>query len=518
MTLAEFKSAPTKERHQSYRTSMFAGTAPEYSTGEVLLASVYRSFLLDVSESSVDLENIRRAPESMPTSVGGSEVWSRLLMERGGLTSPFRHGQYSPLASRQLMPLVPSVARIAGVLGKRPRSRWNPSNLLLETLGSGVDLNNGDELIRKLGEALAVTVGDDLFARFVEEALQQGLQNINPPGHNAPAYPSIRLGDDVRRAFRSNPSAIRLSPGERFSTDLRAVIDIKASLTRRQWSVLVEAILRLGLGVHALWMCKVNGRVWDLVLGVASGAPVPSVQQLEAAIWEHHDEASMLLELGSDAGSLIERHVERYAYARTGLNLLLYRLEDAGVPWPLATPIGYATQPTTSAPAALASFLGHVSAQRQAIDSADAGIWLRSEVGQLFDDRDELRALARCKSGYTKNLFEFARHSLGQIKARDPTERCYDLAYLLAYSGDGKPLPVEPGPDMLVMLVHVCCAANPSMPVSLADFRSHLAEYGLHVPAGELIGGKTGRDLAMLGLVVDSPDAAGGRLLVPPFS
>jgi hypothetical protein len=71
---------------------------------------------------------------------------------------------------------------------------------------------------------------------------------------------------------------------------------------------------------------------------------------------------------------------------------------------------------------------------------------------------------------------------------------------------------------MLVMLVHVCCAANPLMPVSLADFRSHLAEYGLHVPAGELIGGKTGRDLAMLGLVVDSPDAAGGRLLVPPFS
>jgi hypothetical protein len=518
MPLAEFKSAPTKERHPSYRSSMFAGTAPEYSTGEVLLSSLYRSFLLDVSESSVDLENIKRAPESMPATVGGSDVWSRLLMERGGITSPFRHGQYSPLAARQLMPLVPSVARIAGVLGKRPRSRWNPSNLLLEALGSAVDPNESDELIRKLGEALDVKDGDDLFARFVEEALQQGLRNINPPGEHAPPYPSIRLDDDVRRAFRSNPSAIRLSPAERFSKDLRAVIDVKASLTRRQWAVLVEAILRLGLGMHALWMCDVNGRVWGLVLNVASGGPVPSVQQLETTIWEKHDEASMLLELGSDAESLIERHIERYAYARTGLNLLLYQLEDVGAAWPHATPIAYATQPPTSAPAALANFLGHVSAHRQAIDPADAGRWLRSEVGQLFDDSDELRALARCKSGYTKNLFEFARHSLGQIKARDPAERCYDLAYLLAYSGDRKPLPVEPGPDMLVMLVHVCCAANPSMPVSLTDFRSHLAEYRLHVPAGELIGGKTGRDLAMLGLVVDSPDAAGGRLLVPPFS
>jgi hypothetical protein len=518
MTLAEFKSAPTKERHPTYRSSMFAGTAPEYSTGEVLLASVYRNFLLDIRESSVDLENIRRAPELMPATVGGPDVWSRLMMERGGITSPFRHGQYSPLASRQLMPLVPSVARIAGVLGKRPRSRWNPSNLLLETLGSGADVNEGDELIRKLGEALSVNEDDDLFARFVEEALQQGLQNINPPGAQAPPYPSMHIDDDLRRAFRSNPSASRLSPAERFSRDLRAVIEIKACLTRRQWTVLVEAILRLGLGMHVLWMCNINGRVWDLVLEVASGGAVPSMQQLEAAIWEQHDEASMLLELGSDAESLIERHIERYAYARTGLNLLLYHLEDVGAPWPQAKPIGYTTQPPVSAPSALGSFLGYVSAQRQTIAPADAGAWLRSEVGGLFDDIDELRALARCKSGYTKNLFEFARHSLGQIKARDPAERCYDLAYLLAYSGDQKPLPVEPGPDMLVMLVHVCCAANPSMPVSLADFRNHLGEYGLHVPAGELIGGKTGRDLAMLGLVVDSPDAAGGRLLVPPFS
>ena len=156
--------------------------------------------------------------------------------------------------------------------------------------------------------------------------------------------------------------------------------------------------------------------------------------------------------------------------------------------------------------------LAHVSSNRRAVDNANAGQWLRTEVWKLFDDNEELRALAKCKSGYTKNLFEFARHSLGQIKAKDPAERCYDLSYLLAYAGDRKPLPVAPGPDMLVMLVHACCAANPFIPVSLGDFKRYLGEYGLHVPAGELIDGNTGRDLAMLGLVVDSPDAAGGRL------
>jgi len=169
-----------------------------------------------------------------------------------------------------------------------------------------------------------------------------------------------------------------------------------------------------------------------------------------------------------------------------------------------------------TAPTATASTPGHDVPCIEVTDPSYR-IPLRARVGQLFDEREDLRALAKCESGYTKNLFEFARHSLGQIKAKNPEQRCYDLAYLLAYAGDRKPLPVQPGPATLVTLVHACCAANPSIPVSLDDFRHHLREYALHVPAGELVSGKTGKDLAMLGLVVDSPDAAGGRLLVPPF-
>lgn len=281
--------------------------------------------------------------------------------------------------------------------------------------------------------------------------------------------------------------------------------------------MLIEASLRIGLGMHVLWMCKANALVWELVLAVASGAPVPTPDNIESTIWDQQHQSSSLLELGSDAEALIERHIEQYAYARTGLNLLLYRLDDGGAGWPEATPIGFSAS-GTAAPSALANFLAHIAANRQAIDPTDAGKWLRAAVGKLFDDTEELHRLARCKAGYTKNLFEFARHSLGQIKAKDPAQRCYDLAYFLAYGGERKPLPVQPGPDMLLMLVHVCCSANPFIPVSLGDFARHLSEYGVHVPAGELVDGSAGRDLAMLGLVVDSPDAAGGRLLVPPFS
>ncbi|WP_441253484.1 hypothetical protein [Bradyrhizobium sp. 613_E4_N2_2] len=357
-----------------------------------------------------------------------------------------------------------------------------------------------------------------MFARFAEGALRLSLQDLQPTPK--PDYPflTMQLGEDDCRAFRATTVVGQLCPSEMFCTDLRALIDLKSKLSRRQWTVLLEAILRLGLGMHALWICRANDNVWELVVDVASGKAPPTAAEVEAQIWGQQHDSWMLLEIGANAEPVMERHIERYAFARTGLNLLLCRLDDAGVSWPLAEPIGFSPIHGRSGPAAVSAFLSHVSANRQAIDPVDAGVWLRTEVGRLFDDSEELRALAKCDAGYTKNLFEFARHSLGQIQAKDPAERCYDLAYLLAYSGDRKPLPVQPGQDMLVMLVHACCSANPLMPVSLDDFRRHLGQYGLHVPAGELTDGKTGRDLEMLGLVVDSPDAAGGRLLVPPFS
>jgi hypothetical protein len=514
MQLAEFQRAPQKERHPAYEASMFANNAPEYSTGEVLLASAYRGLLLGVGEGGIDLDNITKLPEAMPVSAGGRETWSRLLLERGGIASPLRHGQYSPLKSRQLMPIVPSIARIAGVLGK-PRSRWNPFNLLLEVIGAGLGTAAGDALIQQLGSTLAVNATDDAFARFIEESMQQGLKGFTPePQPNAP-YLNLHLDPLHARAYRAQPSPRRRTPSERFCQDLPHVLQLKKSLTRRQWTVFLEALFRIGLGMHVLWNCRVNAVALELVLDVLAGNPPPSATKVEEELWLSAPHSRPLLEIGSNAEPLLERLVEQYAFARTGLNVLLCRLEDAGVSWQGNRGIGFDTQHGLPAPNEFASFLSHLSTHRTSVDVADPAAWLRGQVGDLFDK--DLRELAKRDTGYTRNLFFFARHSLGQVKAKDPEQRCYDLAYLLAYGGDRKPIPVQPGPAMLVTLVHVCCAANPLIPISLEDFRQHLAEYGLHVPAGELIDGKTGRDLAILGLVVDSPDAAGGRLLVPPF-
>ena len=85
-----------------------------------------------------------------------------------------------------------------------------------------------------------------------------------------------------------------------------------------------------------------------------------------------------------------------------------------------------------------------------------------------MDTMPTLREMAQCDAGFTKNLFEFARHSLGQIKAKSDEQKSYDQSYLIAYPG-GKSLPVQPGPAMLILMVHACCRAQGHIPASLDD-------------------------------------------------
>lgn len=516
MQLQEYQDSPTKKRHPAYDNSLFAVTAPEWSTGEVLLGSAYRRLILDTLESQVNLDDIPRVATSIPGSFGDQQVWTELLLGKGGIKSPFRRGQSSSHLSRQLMPVVPSVARIANVQG-RPRSRWVPSNLLLETVGAGLGPGDGAVLARELGKALAVDESDDIFAQFIERAMQEGLRSLQLTSGSQPPYLNVSIRDADVRAYRASPSAKRLTPAERFSRDLGPVLTLKDQLTRRQWTSLVEALMRVGLGMHVLWTCHANWIAWQWIIAVASGQPSPTEIEIERELWESHGDSRPLLEIGEKAKPLLESVIERYAYARIGINTTFCRLDDAGSAWPSGNPIGFASTSPRGACAWIKELLGHVSRNRAGIDASNAGAWLQSQVSTMFDKQADLRSLAKCDSGFTKNLYEFARHSLGQIESGEADLRSYDQSYLVAYPGPRRPLVVQPGPAMLITLVHACCQSHPNVPVGLEDFRQHLADYGLRAPAGELVTGKTGSDLGKLGLIVDSPDAAGGRLLVPPF-
>ena len=489
-----------RNEHKGYTDSILSPIAPEYTTGEVLLGAAYRKLILGEREAVINLENINSLFSSSPT-------WDAILREPGGLTSP-KLSRQDPLL-RQLMPFVPEIARYACVLG-RPRNRWDPGNLLLSTIGSGLGPEPVNSFIQKIRDALFVDENDDILARYVEESLKQ----LNrEPSEGFPKIP-----DPKAPAWRRRRSS-GYTPAECFTRDLGYTIKLKSRLTRRQWTVLVEAVLRIGLGTHALWLCRLNKEIWEMTLEATSNGTKLTEEVIESRGWNVHDGVDPLIELGLDAIPLIKKGVREYVQARMGLNIVLHALADADCEWQEG--IGVPPQGSTQDPVgAVANFLSHVAENSEIIKRTlqehlhdDC---LKVIISKLADSN--LRILST-KSGTSKNLFEFIRYSLGQLQTLDDEMKLYDQSYILfkKTGASNSPWLVKPAPTALILMTHACCQSLGAIPASMDDFQSYLAKYGINAPTGELQCGQTGRDLERLGLVVDSPDAGGGRLLVDPF-
>jgi hypothetical protein len=507
MSVDEFIKDPSRRSHPVYDASLFDMAAPEYSEGEDLLGSAYRGLLLGITDRDVDVDLIKQIPTRIDQAIGGGDLWVRLLNDAGGLASPRRKKKDAP----ELMPIIPTVGYYACVRGAAARRRWFPANLLLEVIGGGLGLHAGTAFVEKLRNALTIGSTDDLMAVFLDRAI------LPPPGVAAPT--PITLHATRSKAYCPSTSSTELqSPAMQFCSDFEAIIALKDTLTRRQWTVLLEGMLRLGTAMHTLWVCQANSLCWQMILGVAGGEAVPSEQEIRRRVWSPRASGAGFLSLGVDAKPLIRQLLELYVYGRFGINLCLHRLEDTGYGWPQdeKSAIAHvATSPRTAA-GALHHFLTHVATHRHRIDAVDAKLWLHKQLMSLCDSRLEL---LRSESGFTRNMWFFLRHGLGQIEPTDSDQKEYDQAYLLVKRGrtSGERWFVDPGPAMLIAIVHACCVSKGRLPASLEDLRVHFSQYGLHAPAGELVNGAVGTALERLGLVVDSPDAAGGRLLVKPF-
>lgn len=527
-SVAKFQARPTGEVHPAYEGSVLSPVAPEYTTGEVLLAAAYRRLLLGERDTDVHLEDIRgladalsaRAHEidaALPNEARAAfhDAWAEIATRVGGLASPAPGGQTATTRLPQLMPLVPQIGRFAGVLGKYGRSRWEPGNLLLSAIFAGKGPSQAAGLLRLLCSTLAVDNTDDVLARYVEDCLQalprEHGETVHPPTIDELVQDGLDLAPAWRRSHDGH------TPSERFVADLEEVLRLKQDLTRRQWTVLLEAQLRLGLATHQLWLCRLNTRVWELAKLAMDGKPA-SATEVESLCWRPQEADDPLLELGQNAIPAVRRMLAAYAEARLGLNLLLHALEDAGKKW--SQRLGVGDPSAEQAPGeALASFLSHVAASASLVEDTLRQAFkepsITAAAGSIVDRYPRLLS---AQQGVTRNLLFFVRHSLGQLQPVEKELRPYDQAFLL-YRQDAKGDKwfLQPAPAALILLVHSCCQALGKLPASMDDLRRHLSGYGIASSIDELRSGAIVRDLEQLGLVVDSPDAGGGRLLVDPL-
>lgn len=502
MTFNTFKDAPWKQEntHPKYKQSSLSITpAPEYASSEVLVASLYRTIgFSSTSEGSVSqagreldrkIQRLRAKNSSRPIAATiDADTWGAIL--HGVLESPKLPNQ-SSRRFLQVTPLVPGSALFSGA-ARLAGNPWNPGSLVrrMVLIGSGSS-EAAAELWGDLFSSLGVGEADDVFARWLD-------QEISAWG-SPQAWGLVPIPDTEAGLSSEDFRHLAFLPARQFAKDLRAIIQVKDAMTRRQWTSLLEAVLRLASVSHMAWLCDVQARTWDCLSKALLKKEVPVGEgDARQAIFP---EAASYLTYGSAALPRLKDKASRYLTARLGINMVLWSLEHCGAPF----------EGNISSSHGISQLCQHIRDHHEALDRL--GTW-----HAFADIRErEARALS-CTKGIGKNLLEFARHAMGQRQTAAPLLKGYDQGYVLKKKGSSSSSPwvVSLGPVAVLCLVH-CTLAGMGGPRSIHRLGQHLAAYGIAVDRRDIATNDLGHQLRMLGLVLDSPDAESGMLLLPPF-
>lgn len=500
MTLADFKQAPWKTSHPRYKeSSLSISPAPEYASSEVLVASLYRTIGVETtSEGNVpqagrDLEKKlqRLRDRRLPSPDGatlGVETWNTVL--HGVLESPKLPNQSSK-RFLQVTPLVPSVARFSGS-ARLSSNSWPAGSLVRRMVWLGSkDHESALALWKDLFSALTVGEQDDVFARWLE---QETTAWDAPSTWQLASIPASEVVNLASEDF----GAVRFMPARQFAKDLQAVIQAKESMTRRQWTSLLEAVLRLAAVAHVTWLCDVQARTWNCLSDALAGKGPIGTLATRAAVFP---DGPQYMTYGGKALHGLKDRASRYLSARLGINTLLWSLAHVDAPY----------SGDISSSEGVARLCQHIRDNQSALIAAGTPATL-AEIRER-----EARAL-NCRKGIGANLLEFARHALGQRQTAIHLLRGYDQGFVLKKKGNSSSSPwvVSLGPVAVLALVH-CALAGMGGPRSIHRLGQHLAAYGIIVDRHDISRNDLGHQLRMLGLVLDSPDAESGMLLLPPF-
>jgi hypothetical protein len=272
-------------------------------------------------------------------------------------------------------------------------------------------------------------------------------------------------------------------------------------VTRRQWTTLLESLLRIATASHVLWLCDVSDRIWRVLLDLLQGHEESSPTTADEVRRALLNVRPRMLSFGNPAVPTIKSFASRYLSARLGINCVLWKMEGLGI-----------KPPTLASADDLLGFFGQVRANVDALRRSNT-----IDAFHKLGDQ-EVRTIA-CKKGVGNNLLEFCQYALGQRQTLDTTLRGYDQGYFLKKRGDARSAPwvLSLGPAAVLAMVH-CCLHEVDGPRSIQRLAVHLAHYGIEFDLHGVNDSELGRQLRMLGLVLDSPDAESGMLLVPPFS
>ena len=503
-TLSDFMERPWEQSHlhPAYRDSFLSmRPAPEYATGEVVLASTYRSLGFrssDITEGKVpalgrafqkSLDRGRRPGGDAASTGLPIEAWKRIIS--GTLRSPKQPNQTTQ-RFLQISPVVPD-ASIYSLSARLSANSWNPGELVRRTILFGEpDVSSAKQLWLSFFHSLDVTSDDDIWARFLQQEFQSWRAQDKLNSWVAPT--DLEPEEPIRRWHRSHVE----TPSTQFVKDLRRVLSLKKQLTRRQWISLVESLLRIGTASHIQWLCRANSVIFKHMRLCLSQGIVPDETQVNDSL----SGRISFWRLGQLSSGAINDAATSYIKARAGINLLLFMADTLRPPPP----------DSLSSSSHIVDLLRLIASSRDVITPER----FFEAYARLLES--EQRAVSG-KKGIASNVQEFLGHVLRQRHTAEPGLDSYDQGYFLNKRGasTNAPWQVALGPVAVLAIVHAVTCGT-SAPRTVDDLCDHLLCYGIDVKPQDVPDSRLGRTLRSLGLVLDSPDAEGGMVVLNPFS
>lgn len=499
-SLESFHSNPWTEEalHTAYGESFLnMRPAPEFATGEVVLASLYRRIGWGKSEAQVPargralLKQLDGGAGQLPPNRKLAEhVWRELL--EAVLASPKQPNQ-SKKRFLQISPLVPDAA-IYSLSARLAANSWNPGQMIARYLQFGEPSVAAATLRwQRIYDALSIDENDDIWSRFLSRE-----------------FATWRTDDDVwmhRELAQYEPAvawnlAPVATPAMAMAHDIEAVIELKRVLTRRQWISIVEAVIRLGCASQTMWICQANGVIFEIL----SAAIRDGISRTEEEVARQLVISHGFWRQGQRASNSLKDFPRRFLIGRLGINLLLFHCDSV-------VAAGHAPLPSRplANPRAIAELSNWLTAHRTHLNWPSIANELQAAIE--LDPRK-----IAIKQGIGSNIEEFLRHVLGQRQTAEHGLEAYDQGYLLKKAGAHTSAPwiVSPGPVLILAMVHAC-TADARGPRTVDDLCEFLGRYGFTLTPEHVAESDVGRILRNLGLVLDSPDAEGGMVLINPF-
>lgn len=496
MSLEKFINSPWDTSHRVYKDSALAMTpAPEYASSEVILSSMSRvlgfASIKDgmVPQNGRDLEKkIHKARDSgWKPDKSAVDADTIDLILHSVLESPKLPNQ-SLKRFLQVTPIIPEFSSFSGS-ARLASNSWSPGALIRRMICLGAATRqNRDDIWSSLFDAISISDDDDIFARFMQQEILQW--ETMPEWRLSMNDEDVRMCDDDLKVVNF--------PARQFVIDLVAIISAKNLVTRRQWTSLLESLIRLASVSHVIWLCDVHTNMWTDCIKKALTEDFPEDTETVRNLMYNHD--FTYLTYGNRAIPRLKDYTSAYLTARLGINLVLWGLEEIGSP----------VSKGLSSAKEVAEFCKIISKNKDKLAKLNI-LRSMSEISER-----EIKFLL-CRKGIGQNVMEFARHVLGQRNTANPILRGYDQGYILHQKTKKGQWIVSLGPVTVLALVH-CSLSGMAGPRSVHRLSQHLRSYGLLVDHREIAQNDLGHQLRMLGLVLDSPDAESGMLLITPFA